>query len=723
MSESRCSSSEWNALVGLCDDNNLSEHDQKIALVSRMCDQVVPSKLNHHRSSSESGRICFLMQKWKHVAKRCTKIPLPDPWLAFNFGNLPVRKCIRHRYSSLCKEWKQDVVRVKLHPEPFARGAMRECYRLKKLSENCGDDWSHAFNYVAKKYVRNVDRTTVFEDVKLQMDSKLWAEEFNRHNPPKKIDIFQMSVLEFVDSEDHSLYHLEHFIEGEYVKYNSNSGYVTELARSTPQAFSHFTFERSGHQLIVVDIQGVDDLYTDPQIHTADGNGYGDGNLGTKGMALFFHSHLCNEICHNLCLTEFDLAPNEKFALENGFNIERIRDAGTKLTENSDLPDPCSSIISDSDKSAMECLRVRTISSQSGNLSRHCATVSDASSITYDDRECGPVSHGESCVCDLCLDKAMSQLYTKSSDHSDLAADEELDVEDSASRRAHSRYASSSSCCSSRHTRDNEQENFWAEVRKMSRPAGFLSKTELQQLIEFSRQTYTASTLGQIHLDLARYHELGRFSDHEMSSSDKRIISSTNEAVSLQDKTSVKELKYDRKSALFHLDVARRCGVLEAILTMAEMAYNMPHDLLKDVEIRDWWDVNDSNVEEFGLDLMETAADMGNRFAMLFIAEAYETGLHLGPTRSPSWPRSVEWYTRVATQPEAEVDGLDGSLIPPRYEILKKMAEMYRQGGCGLCQDFHRAYELFTEAAEAAMTDMHGKIASKLYELAEQCAS
>ena len=45
-----------------------------------------------------------------------------------------------------------------------------------------------------------------------------------------------------------------------------------KVSRQTPQAFSHFTFEKSGHELIVVDIQGVGDLYTDPQIHTANGN-------------------------------------------------------------------------------------------------------------------------------------------------------------------------------------------------------------------------------------------------------------------------------------------------------------------------------------------------------------------------------------------------------------------------------------------------------------------
>ena len=82
-----------------------------------------------------------------------------------------------------------------------------------------------------------------------------------------------MCMIEFMDRPEKPLYHLEHFIEGDYIKYNSNSGFVEESLRLTPQAFSHFTFERSGHELIVVDIQGVGDLWTDPQIHTAEGEG------------------------------------------------------------------------------------------------------------------------------------------------------------------------------------------------------------------------------------------------------------------------------------------------------------------------------------------------------------------------------------------------------------------------------------------------------------------
>ena len=46
---------------------------------------------------------------------------------------------------------------------------------------------------------KNTPKETYFEDVKLQMDAKLWGEEYNRHNPPKKVDIFQMAVLEMVE--------------------------------------------------------------------------------------------------------------------------------------------------------------------------------------------------------------------------------------------------------------------------------------------------------------------------------------------------------------------------------------------------------------------------------------------------------------------------------------------------------------------------------------------
>ena len=69
-------------------------------------------------------------------------------------------------------------------------------------------DWKRdSNNYVAKRYKEDqteshVSRETYFEDIKLQMDAKLWGEEFNRHNPPKQVCIFMTSVYEMNERLD-----------------------------------------------------------------------------------------------------------------------------------------------------------------------------------------------------------------------------------------------------------------------------------------------------------------------------------------------------------------------------------------------------------------------------------------------------------------------------------------------------------------------------------------
>jgi len=92
-----------------------------------------------------------------------------------------------------------------------------------------------------------------------------------------------------------------------YVKHNNNWGFVHPLNRNTPQAFSHFSWEFTGHRFMVVDIQGVGDVYTDPQIHSADDNGEGDGpwgmgNMGMQGIQKFLDTHRCNAVCQCLGL-------------------------------------------------------------------------------------------------------------------------------------------------------------------------------------------------------------------------------------------------------------------------------------------------------------------------------------------------------------------------------------------------------------------------------------
>lgn len=95
---------------------------------------------------------------------------------------------------------------------------------------------------------------------------------------------------------------LEPHLPGEHVKHNDNAGRV-ETTQELPQAFSHFSLEASAGELCVCDIQGVGSFYTDPQIHSRDGEGFGLGNMGYKdGIVKFIESHVCNDICRRLGL-------------------------------------------------------------------------------------------------------------------------------------------------------------------------------------------------------------------------------------------------------------------------------------------------------------------------------------------------------------------------------------------------------------------------------------
>lgn len=138
---------------------------------------------------------------------------------------------------------------------------------------------------------------------------------------------------------------------------------------------------------------------------------------------------------------------------------------------------------------------------------------------------------------------------------------------------------------SSRQTRDTEKDEFWKVLRKQSVPANILS-LQLQQMaanLENDEDVpqvtgHQFSVLGQIHIDLSRYHELGRFV--EVDSEHKEMLEGSENDARVP-------IKYDKQSAIFHLDIARKCGILEAVLTSAHIVLGLPHELLKEVTVDD----------------------------------------------------------------------------------------------------------------------------------------
>uniref|UniRef100_A0A8D0AD59 non-specific serine/threonine protein kinase n=1 Tax=Sander lucioperca TaxID=283035 RepID=A0A8D0AD59_SANLU len=103
---------------------------------------------------------------------------------------------------------------------------------------------------------------------------------------------------------------VERNMTGDFRKYNNNNG--EEIApccslEETLLAFTHWTYEYSGRELLVLDIQGVGEELTDPTVITADDQRgemlFGPDNLGDAAISGFLQNHCCNSDYYSKCLT------------------------------------------------------------------------------------------------------------------------------------------------------------------------------------------------------------------------------------------------------------------------------------------------------------------------------------------------------------------------------------------------------------------------------------
>nr|DBA31795.1 TPA: hypothetical protein GDO54_007569 [Pyxicephalus adspersus] len=105
---------------------------------------------------------------------------------------------------------------------------------------------------------------------------------------------------------------IEECMNGEFRKYNNNNGdeiVPTNMLEETMLAFSHWTFEYTRGELLVLDLQGVGENLTDPSViksgeKRSSDMVFGPANLGDDAIKNFRSKHHCNSCCRKLKLPD-----------------------------------------------------------------------------------------------------------------------------------------------------------------------------------------------------------------------------------------------------------------------------------------------------------------------------------------------------------------------------------------------------------------------------------
>ncbi|XP_074850169.1 transient receptor potential cation channel subfamily M member 6 [Carettochelys insculpta] len=105
---------------------------------------------------------------------------------------------------------------------------------------------------------------------------------------------------------------IEKYMTGEFRKYNNNNGdeiTPSNVLEEVMMSFSHWTYEYTQGELLVLDLQGVGEDLTDPSVIKAEckqagGMVFGPANLGEHAIKNFLAKHRCNSCCRKLKLPD-----------------------------------------------------------------------------------------------------------------------------------------------------------------------------------------------------------------------------------------------------------------------------------------------------------------------------------------------------------------------------------------------------------------------------------
>uniref|UniRef100_A0A914Z546 Alpha-type protein kinase domain-containing protein n=1 Tax=Panagrolaimus superbus TaxID=310955 RepID=A0A914Z546_9BILA len=179
---------------------------------------------------------------------------------------------------------------VQVAEKPFAHGAERYAFYGRDIT------YASSENIVLKEYLHigpGMNSAARYEITnQIQTIASFFAQEFTKND--------KNEFIRFTNNTDYGM------LEETARKKGIDVDFVKIL-----MAFSHWTYQESKKQVMVVDLQGIINhsdgkttvILTDPAIHCTDKTRFGRMNLGEQGMDNFFTRHQCNPFCKALGLT------------------------------------------------------------------------------------------------------------------------------------------------------------------------------------------------------------------------------------------------------------------------------------------------------------------------------------------------------------------------------------------------------------------------------------
>lgn len=237
----------------------------------------------------------------------------------------------------------EQVVFLKVAPQPFAAGGMRLAYHARQyfpkpevakagtITQDMLDE-STAKHVVVKimkhtgpdagklkHYLQEVEVAAVAAKLAIDYHQELTAKRVRIDNAfvygVAKVVTFNVDPIEdgtaakssAAAPSDRLTFNMETYIDGKYEKFNSNAGFVAESPLALEfGAFSHWTYAKTDGKIMVVDLQGVNTsrgiILTDPAVHALNLHRFGNTNLGADGFDKFFLTHKCGSRCQELGL-------------------------------------------------------------------------------------------------------------------------------------------------------------------------------------------------------------------------------------------------------------------------------------------------------------------------------------------------------------------------------------------------------------------------------------